>query len=161
MKKINPEALATPFFAAFIICSFLTPAYTQGSSREMVKEIEQKEKQQPGIRPQDQIERPAVEYKATDLRDPFLELGKDVQMPSSQITPAKEAVQPPPLKVQGLIWGSSLPQAIINDSVVKQGDTIGGARIIDIDKNGVVVEFQGQEFNISAPAAGGEPVTGQ
>jgi len=155
MKKINQKSVSTVYFSVLIFSSFLTLAYAQRSSFEMMKELEEREKQQPAAQPQEAFVRPAVEYKAEDLRDPFLELGKE--MPSGEPAPTKEPVQLPPLKVQGLIWGGKFPQAIINDSVLKAGETIQGAHIINIDKNGVLIEYEGQEFNCSAPAAGGEP----
>lgn len=161
MKKINQKNASTLFFAALLFSCFLTCAFAERSDFKLMEELETREKQQPATKPQEEIVRPAVEYKAKDLRDPFLELGENVQLPSGEPAPTKGPVTPPPLKVQGLIWGGNFPQAIINDSVVKVGDTIKEARIINIDRNGVVVEFQGQEFNLSAPAAGGEPSQGQ
>jgi hypothetical protein len=61
----------------------------------------------------------------------------------------------PDLVVQGLIWGSSLPQAIINNKVVKVGDVIQGADIIDISKEGVLVLFAGTEYKLSTKPAMG------
>jgi hypothetical protein len=52
-----------------------------------------------------------------------------------------------------LIWGSSLPQAIVNNKVVKVGDKIEGAEVVSIDKQGVTVLFANKEHKLSSPAA--------
>lgn len=98
--------------------------------------------------------RPAVNYNSAGLRDPFdnpvtpgLSAGKDAY--TSSQTPL------PQLTVQGIVWGGAFPQAIINNQVVKAGDMLGGARIIDIGKDGVTVFFGGKQFKLSSPASGG------
>jgi len=62
----------------------------------------------------------------------------------------------PSLTVKGIIWGTSAPQAIVNDTVVSVGDVISGATIEGIAKSGVTVSFQGVEYEISSPAEGGQ-----
>jgi len=54
--------------------------------------------------------------------------------------------------VQGLIWGGSLPQAIINDKVVSAGDVIDGVSIVGIDKDGVEVSFDKRNHRLASPA---------
>jgi hypothetical protein len=53
------------------------------------------------------------------------------------------------LIVQGLIWGGSFPQAIVNNKIVKVGDTVDGANVTAIDKDGVTVLFQEREYKLS------------
>jgi hypothetical protein len=50
-----------------------------------------------------------------------------------------------------------LPQAIINNKVLKVGDTIEGAQVKNIGKEGITVLFEGSEYNLSSPAAGPGP----
>lgn len=98
--------------------------------------------------------RPNLEYKADGLRDPFE--GYIVRKEEQKVStvPSQEvSVSPPTLTVQGIIWGGRLPQAIINNKVVKIGDTIEGAQIMDIKKKGIVVSFKNREYNLSSPAA--------
>lgn len=101
---------------------------------------------------------PKVEYKAEGLRDPFQSPIKEEEV---KVELPKKPVKPlPPLTVQGIIWGGSLSQAIINDKVVKKGDTVsvkiggttGEIRIIDISKDGITVSFEEQVYNLSSPA---------
>jgi type II secretory pathway component PulC len=101
----------------------------------------------------DFISRPNIEYKEEEgLRDPF-QPPEELEAKKEQIPPEPVQVEPlPSLAIQGIVWGSSLPQAIINNKVVKVGDTIEGVRITDINKNGVTVSWGNQEYNLSSPA---------
>ena len=88
-----------------------------------------------------------IEYKAEDLDDPFG--GQEIEEPVKE---EKAEVKPPPqLEIQGLIWGGHFPQAIVNNKVWRVGDTIEEARIVDINKEGLVIDFQGQQYNITSP----------
>ena len=55
----------------------------------------------------------------------------------------------PALQTMGLIWNTQKPQAIINDTVVNEGDTINDSKILSIKPNGVKVMYQGEEFDFS------------
>lgn len=95
------------------------------------------------------IVRENIEYQASNSRDPF----QDTSVEKSAVKTDEQAnLTPPELKIKGIIWGTNLPQAIINDQVVKIGDTVAGARIINIDKSGITVLFNNHKFNISSPA---------
>ena len=99
------------------------------------------------------IIRPKIEYKAEDLRDSFAappeKKSEDIKKVAE---PEVYRAPPPTLTTQGLIWGGNIPQAIINDKVVKVGDTIQGAKIISITKDGVTLLFEGMQYNLSSPA---------
>lgn len=81
-----------------------------------------------------------IEYKSEDLRDPF-----EKEQPKGQI----ETSLLPSLQVQGMVWGGSFPQAIINNKVVRIGDTVEGAQIINITKDSVTVFFGNRQYNLS------------
>lgn len=94
-----------------------------------------------------------IEYKAGDLKDPFQPLKKREGETREQIPKEQIRVTPlPDLVIQGIVWGGRLPQAIINNEVVKIGDTIEGVRIIDISKDGVIISFGNQQYNLLSPA---------
>jgi hypothetical protein len=99
------------------------------------------------------ITRPAVQYQAADSRDPF----QSPFQKKVETAGAAEGASLPSLTVQGLIWGGNFPQAIINNKVVKVGDVIEDAQVINIDKNGVTIMFGEKLYNLSSPASGGEP----
>lgn len=87
-----------------------------------------------------------IEYASGSLRDPFGE-------PKIKIEEPEEEIQPmPELTVQGLVWGSSMPQAIINDKVFKLGDSIEGAKIVEINREGVVLVRGNNKYKLSSPA---------
>lgn len=58
---------------------------------------------------------------------------------------------PPSLKLQGILWRTREPAAIINRKVVRVGDSVEKARVIRIAGEGVTIRFEGQEFTLSLP----------
>ena len=95
------------------------------------------------------IIRPKVEYAAEGLRDPFkgYEEKKGEAIGPGEIG----SVSPPALNIQGMVWGGDIHQAIINNTVVKEGDTIEEAKIIKIEKEGITILYRNQLFNLSSP----------
>lgn len=84
----------------------------------------------------------AVNYKAGNLRNPF-----ESTLPTDIEKASKDAPMPS-LTIDGLVWGSEKPQAIINDTVVQLGDEIQGAKLIDISKEGVTVIYNGKLYEL-------------
>jgi hypothetical protein len=100
------------------------------------------------------IARPVIEYKSGNLRDPFKTyLTKEAPKEISQVNAdlAKPELDLGKLKVQGVIWGSQTPQAIINDRVLMIGDLIEGAQIMSIDKKGITLSFNGEAYDLTSP----------
>ncbi len=110
--------------------------------------------------------RPVIEYTSGDLRDPFADLlkaaidkEKEEQRIKQQITrsPSESLAPKAPLpsldkfKVQGVIWGGRFPQAIINNQILRVGDSIEGVKIADIDKNKVILNFAGRMVDLPTP----------
>jgi hypothetical protein len=63
----------------------------------------------------------------------------------------------PPLSLQGLIWDAPIPQAIIDDKIVKIGDIVKEAEVLDIKKEGVTLLFKNKKFVIKPSSTkGGE-----
>lgn len=104
---------------------------------------------------EDRVIRPVVVYSGQGLRDPFEPLVIEKKEEIAKEAP-KEVIKPlPPLQVQGLLWGGDFPQAIINNKVVKVGDSLGEVKITAISKEGVTVFFAGKEHHLSSPAVTG------
>lgn len=84
-----------------------------------------------------------VKYTSQDLRDPF-------QSPFEMGVGAIEQPMVSPglthLKIQGIVWGSKMPQAIINNAVVGVGEVIAGVEILDIRREGVYVLYEGRQY---------------
>ncbi|TAM41240.1 hypothetical protein EPN54_02050 [bacterium] len=97
------------------------------------------------------INRPVIEYKSGNLRDPFLPLKMVQEEKAAGGGQRMDLIQVGSsvgdLKVQGIIWGGRFPQAIINDKVLTVGDTIGGVKLLSIDKNGITLSSSGGADN--------------
>ena len=99
------------------------------------------------------------------VRDPFKswlpKIEEKVVMPPEEVTivdggvsPGEVApqaiveIQPPALKLNGIVWNTNRPQAIINDQIVAIGDTIENSKIVDINKSGVDIIFANKLYTI-------------
>jgi hypothetical protein len=65
----------------------------------------------------------------------------------------KVEVSPPRLVINGLVWNTKQPQAIINERVVTIGDTIENSEVINIHKEGVDILFANKLFTIKMEQA--------
>ncbi len=61
------------------------------------------------------------------------------------------------IKVNGIIWNTDLPQAIVNDSVVNIGDELQGAKIVSIKKEGIELLHRGKKYYLSINEKPNEP----
>ena len=60
--------------------------------------------------------------------------------------PSEPEIRLPTLKLQGVMVGEEMHQAIINDQVVPLFGTIEGARVEAVSKEGVELFFKGKKF---------------
>jgi hypothetical protein len=93
-------------------------------------------------------------YQAAALRDPLKSLLPAERRVLASATPQGTtistgssaptgAVALPPLVVQGVVWGTLAPKAIINNEVYGVGDVVRGVTIVSITHEGVLVEVHG------------------
>ena len=68
---------------------------------------------------------------------------------------ASNTTQLPPMNIQGLIWGGLHPQAIVNNTIYRVGDSIGQAKIISISRRGLTVDLQGKSVVVGTQASVG------
>jgi hypothetical protein len=54
----------------------------------------------------------------------------------------------PKLTIEGIIWNSDMPQAIVDGRVVRIGDVIKNVEIVNIEKKGITVSFNGEKVLI-------------
>lgn len=108
-----------------------------------------------------------IAYTAATLRNPMVSLlPKPVEEPGAILvetagSPPMETVrQPPAVVVQGVIWGSYRPQALIDGALYEVGDTIQNAQIVSIDRSGVTVSVHGATFALT-PLIAGEAMAGK
>lgn len=53
------------------------------------------------------------------------------------------------LVLNGIIWDEVSPYAIVNDEVVKAGDTINGKIVVEITKNSITLDDNGEYLKLS------------
>ena len=77
--------------------------------------------------------------------------GRDPLMPPTEKAAKVRKPAPtklPPLSLKGIAWDETQPLALINDLVLKEGDTIQGAKIVKIDFDRVQVLYSSKKFLI-------------
>ncbi len=79
-------------------------------------------------------------YYGGQYRDPFKSL-----IPKSPKVDRGELN----LKVEGIVWNTDKPSAIIDGEVYHIGDLVSGAKIEGISKDGILVFFNGQNFLVN------------
>ena len=93
------------------------------------------------LKKQEEMEKMLIYHKG--WRDPLVLRAKKTAE-ARKVTPIK----PPSLALKGIAWDEAEPLALINDLVVKEGDTIQGARIVKIDFDGIAVRYRSKKFVI-------------
>ncbi|HOX54764.1 MAG TPA: hypothetical protein PLC32_04890, partial [Candidatus Omnitrophota bacterium] len=81
---------------------------------------------------------------AVSYRDPFMPEIRKEEKKKGENLPQGVQEAPPEFVVQGMIWSSDNPQAIIDGQVLRLGDDIKEAKIIDISKEGVKFLYRGK-----------------
>ncbi len=91
----------------------------------------------------------AVEYKGEGFRDPFKSLvEKKAPVTSNKQLVSQVHFDKSQYKLQGILWSLKRPQVLLNGQILDIGDSILGAQIKLIDRDGVTLTAQGQEFRI-------------
>jgi hypothetical protein len=84
------------------------------------------------------------EYIFTE-EDPFKNLFELHFYRMRKVKPKEKLVVPlPELTIEGIIWNTYMPQAIVNGQVVKIGDVIKGVTIVNIEKEGITIDHSGE-----------------
>lgn len=102
-----------------------------------------------GVSPQAE----AVQYTGYSLKDPFHEESYKGEE-GHGVVKTKEGVQSSSFVLEGVVWNSKRPQAIMNGKIVELGGKIGDAEITAIDKKGVKIRTRGQEFYLTVKREG-------
>lgn len=94
-----------------------------------------------------------ADYTAGNLRDPFQsQLPRRERPAVIEVSETEEAVVAPALRVESLISGGPMPQAIIAGRIFRVGDTVEEALITQIVKDGVEILYKGKVFWLPAPS---------
>lgn len=100
-----------------------------------------------------------IDYTAQDLRDPFSSVIPEVAVePETEKEPVEEETEKteipvslPEFNIQAIVWDSPVLQAIINGKILGIGDTIEGAEITNITREGIDIIYKGRIFNLLSP----------
>ena len=86
---------------------------------------------------------------AQEDSDPFESTLPKTDSSTGPTTPNKP-LAPPPITVEGALWDTDSPQAIIDGEVYKVGDTLKNVdgKIYKIEKNTVSVFYEGKLYDI-------------
>ena len=133
----------------FLLSLFYTRM--QKSSNESSEDIKQEE----GLSEDERINQILLPKGALDVeytlpeRDPLKDFFQLYLYKTRTIkTEEKIEIPLPELTIEGIIWNSDLPQAIVDGSVVRIGDIIKGVEIINIEKKGIIVSYNGEKVLI-------------
>ncbi len=82
-------------------------------------------------------------------RDPFKDLFQ-LYLYRIRLVKSEEKLEIPlpKLTIEGIIWNSDMPQAIVDGRVVRIGDVIKNVEIVNIEKRGITVNFNGEKVLI-------------
>jgi hypothetical protein len=118
-----------------------------------IKEITKIANEQSPEKDKFEMELPIVTYTSENLKDPFAGtvIPESAEETSQEFTPL-ETVNLPDIKIQGIIWGTNNPQAIINNKVVKVGSTVNEITILDITGSEIIISYKNQKFALPAPS---------
>ena len=69
----------------------------------------------------------------------------------TEITTEKTETKLPAMNVEGILWGTSMPQVIIDGEVYKTGDSLKNmdGKVYKIEKDSVFVFYSGRLFEMS------------
>ena len=94
-------------------------------------------------------------YNSHKREDPFYPIISETGEFLSKIEQQKS--QTKKLLVEGIVWDSGKNSiAIINGTVVRQGDKIEGYQVLEIRKDGVLLERDGEKEILTMPNEEGE-----
>jgi len=95
---------------------------------------------------------PKVEIIKTPIELPKQTINNDMSQMFPQVIPPEVVIQPvvlPTFEIQGMIYDVKDPLVIIDDQTFGIGESVKGATIKVINKNGVKFLFSGKEFNVN------------
>ena len=99
--------------------------------------------------------RPVVEYTGVETKEPFRDVFYKIKEPVIDVKPVEVETQPPlpELTIQGIIFGSNVPCVIINNAVLREGQSLGEIQVTKIDKGGVRILYKGWNYTLPSPAS--------
>jgi len=89
-------------------------------------------------------------YNSDRYRDPLKSwLPEKIEkeaLPRKPIAIGVKGAEVPDLVIQGMVWDTDMPQAIIDGNVYKVGDRFQDGKILEINKDGVKILYNNRIF---------------
>lgn len=159
-----------------LLISPFSTGYCQGQESDIINNVKKlfnnklpPAGQDKGDTTQFNLNKDEIERMASTLKNPFIP-----QLPKPKTEPAKTAegtkpqnseqpkpkielplpkekpveIPKPQFQINGLVWDTDQPQAIVDNIVVDVGDYIGQWKVTDISKKGVTFKYQTVEYLI-------------
>ena len=142
-KKFTP---ASPFFFFVFIVLAISLALTIGIflfGRSKAENNRSRDKAEP----KSEAIKQRVTYKSIEKVVTPQPEAKAAPLPPQR--PIEIKAQPPELMLNGVMYLEGRPRAIINDSVIEEGDSISGATVRKINKDSVLLVFNDLEISIN------------
>ncbi len=96
----------------------------------------------------------AVEYTGRKYRDPFADPRQAPISTTSVDTAAQQERQLAATPVQGILYSTEQPKAIVGGKIVRVGSKVGPGEVSRIDRDGVAVVFNNKEFVLKSKGGG-------
>ena len=80
----------------------------------------------------------AVEYTGNEFHDPFSDGSEGVDI--------KQEIMGLTLSLEGVVWNSDKPQAVISGKIVTVGQKVNKAEVLEIKRDGVKMKYKQQVF---------------
>ena len=133
--------------AAVLFC--VENARAEHQEFKVIKELQKAEKSEGPI----MINVPSISYDAEGSKNPFQGYIEEELVINPNAKPGEEKVVLPNFEIKGVVWGSSTPQVIINNKVLKVGDEIEGAKISAITKDAIILIYRERKYSLITPSA--------
>lgn len=86
-------------------------------------------------------EKNSVPYTGDRYRDPF-----GIGGSTEKTTDVRQEIRALALTLDGMVWDSQSPQAIISGKIVGINEEVSGAKVISIEAKGVKMKYKNQVF---------------
>jgi type II secretory pathway component PulC len=141
---MNPKIRQNVIFVLFILALIYGAVNLKGSkSNSDVNAIGPSQKSDSTLSAAAERHIDTAEYKKMDWgTDPFYRTGPQT-VSSIPVTVSRQ------WKLDGILYDPVAPAAIINNQIVKVGETIDGARVRTINKNNVILDNNGNSISIN------------
>jgi len=141
--KIDPRAVGILLFILTITVFFAARTFFTGERPTTTTP--------PAVDKRDMLPPPGAAGVKADtkpsLPSEILPISKIVfQRPDKNKLDGIRQLAAPEFALNGIMYLEGAPRAIINDVVVEVGDTVSGAKVVRIDRQSAVVEYNGAEI---------------